>query len=108
MFLIYYEVVQFDEDNFYLVSNGLVFDIKRSCHVMALRLKHNGLAIWGGCVTRRQHQAGSRYSEYSGPESCRGARYAFAKASAPKGGYGVLFAVMVQVLLSITRVAVQV
>jgi len=34
----------------------------------------NGPAIWGGCVTRREHRAGSRYPEYSGPESCHGAR----------------------------------
>jgi len=34
----------------------------------------NGPAIWGGCVTRRKRRAGSRYPEYSGPESCHGAR----------------------------------
>jgi len=34
----------------------------------------NGPAIWGGCVTRRKHRAGSWYPEYSGPESCHGAR----------------------------------
>jgi len=34
----------------------------------------NGPAIWGGCVTRRQHRVGSWYPEYSGPESCHGAR----------------------------------
>jgi len=34
----------------------------------------NGPAIWGGCVTRRSIRAGSRYPEYSGPESCHGAR----------------------------------
>jgi len=34
----------------------------------------NGPAIWGGCVTRRSIRAGSRYPEYSGPESCPGAR----------------------------------
>jgi hypothetical protein len=38
------------------------------------RLKHNGPAIWGGCVTRRSIRAGSWYPEYSGPESCHGAR----------------------------------
>ena len=37
-------------------------------------LTANGPAIWGGCVTRRQHQAGSWYPEYSGPENCHGAR----------------------------------
>jgi len=39
------------------------------------QLKHNGPAIWGGCVTRHKHRAGSRYPEYSGPESCHGARW---------------------------------
>jgi len=34
----------------------------------------NGPAIWGGCVTRRKHRAGYWYPEYSGPESCHGAR----------------------------------
>jgi len=37
-------------------------------------LTANGPAIWGGCVTRRKHRAGSWYPEYSGPESCHGAR----------------------------------
>jgi hypothetical protein len=37
-------------------------------------LKHNGPAIWGGCVTRRQHRAGSWYPAPAGPESCHGAR----------------------------------
>jgi hypothetical protein len=53
----------------------------------------NGPAIWGGCVTRRKHRAGSWYFSQ--------------KAVTVQGGYGVLFAVMVQILLSITRVAVQ-
>ena len=34
----------------------------------------NGPAIWGGCVTRRKHRAGSRYPAPAGPESCHGAR----------------------------------
>jgi hypothetical protein len=34
----------------------------------------NGPAIWGGCVTRRSIRAGFWYPEYSGPESCHGAR----------------------------------
>jgi len=34
----------------------------------------NGPAIWGGCVTRRKHRAGSWYPEYSGPQNCHGAR----------------------------------
>jgi len=37
-------------------------------------MTHNGPAIWGGCVTRREHRAGSWYPEYSGPENCHGAR----------------------------------
>jgi len=56
----------------------------------------NGPAIWGGCVTRRSIRAGTKY---------------FSSASwriTVQGGYGALFAVMVQILLSITSVAVQV
>jgi hypothetical protein len=53
----------------------------------------NGPAIWGGCVTRREHRAESWYFSQ--------------KAVTVQGGYGALFAVMVQILLSITRVAVQ-
>src|SRR4030043_1199460 len=34
----------------------------------------NGPAIWGGCVTRRKHRAGSRYPAPAGPENCHGAR----------------------------------
>jgi len=34
----------------------------------------NGPAIWGGCVTRREHRVESWYPEYSGPENCHGAR----------------------------------
>jgi hypothetical protein len=37
-------------------------------------IAYNGPAIWGGCVTRRQHRVGSWYPEYSGSESCHGAR----------------------------------
>ena len=54
----------------------------------------NGPAIWGGCVTRRKHRAGSWYFSQ--------------KAVTVQGGYGALFAVQVQILLSITSVAVQV
>jgi hypothetical protein len=53
----------------------------------------NGPAIWGGCVTRRKHRAVSWYFSQ--------------KTVTVQGGYGALFAVMVQILLSITRVAVQ-
>ena len=46
----------------------------------------NGPAIWGGCVTRRKHRAGSWYFSQ--------------KTVTVQGGYGALFAVMVQILLS--------
>jgi len=54
----------------------------------------NGPAIWGGCVTRRKHRAGSWYFSH--------------QAVTVQGGYGALFAVMAQIFLSITSVAVQV
>jgi hypothetical protein len=61
----------------------------RDMHTLAA----NGPAIWGGCVTRRKHRAESWY---------------FSRETIPvQGGYGALFAVRVQILLSITRVAVQ-
>jgi len=47
----------------------------------------NGLAIKGGCVTRRKHRAGSWYFSQ--------------KAVTVQGGYGALFAVQVQVLWAI-------
>ena len=53
----------------------------------------NGPAIWGGCVTRRKHRVGSRYFSQ--------------KAVTVQGGYGALFAVMVQILLSAGAVAIQ-
>jgi hypothetical protein len=40
----------------------------------AATLTPNGPAIWGGCVTRRKHRAGSWYPAPAGPESCHGAR----------------------------------
>jgi hypothetical protein len=54
----------------------------------------NGPAIWGGCVTRREHRAGTMNFSH--------------KAVTVQGGYGAVFAIQVQSLLSITRVAVQV
>jgi hypothetical protein len=39
-----------------------------------LRITPNGPAIWGGCVTRRKHRAGSWYPAPAGPVSCHGAR----------------------------------
>ena len=53
----------------------------------------NGPAIWGGCVTRRSIRAESWYFSQ--------------KAVTVQGEYGALFAVQVQILLSITSVAVQ-
>jgi len=53
----------------------------------------NGPAIWGGCVTRRKHRAASRN---------------FSQKILPvQGGYGVVFAVMVQILLRAGAIAVQ-
>ena len=56
-------------------------------------MHHNGPAIWGGCVTRRKHRAGSWYFSQ--------------KTVTVQGGYGALFAVRVQILLNITSVALQ-
>ena len=57
-------------------------------------MPYNGPAIWGGCVTRRSDRAGTiNFSQ---------------KAVTVQGGYGALFAVRVQILLSITRVVIQV
>jgi hypothetical protein len=60
----------------------------------ALIITANGPAIWGGCVTRRQHRVGSWY---------------FSRETVTvQGGYGVVFAIRVQVLIEDTRVAVQI
>jgi hypothetical protein len=54
----------------------------------------NGPAIWGGCVTRRSDRAGTiNFSQ---------------KAVTVQGGYGVVFAIQIQIVLRFTRVAVQV
>jgi hypothetical protein len=63
-------------------------------HLGQICLAANGPAIWGGCVTRRSIRAGSLYFSQ--------------KAVTMQGAYGALFAVRVQVLLSITRVAVHI
>jgi hypothetical protein len=63
------------------------------CSVM-FKLKHNGPAIWGGCVTRRKHRPRPEFFSQ--------------KTVTVQGGYGALFAVQVQNWLSITRVALQV
>ena len=59
-------------------------------------MTHNGPAIWGGCVTRRKHRHGPGTPRQRGH-----------KTVPVQGGYGALFAVRVQILLNITRVAVQ-
>jgi hypothetical protein len=59
-----------------------------------LQVKANGPAIWGGCVTRREHRAVSWYFSQ--------------QAVTVQGGYGVVFAIRVQVLIEDTRVAVQI
>jgi len=59
-----------------------------------LKLLPNGPAIWGGCVTRRSIRAESWYFSQ--------------KTVTVQGGYGALFAVLVQNFMSITSVAVQV
>jgi len=61
-----------------------------------LCMNANGPAIWGGCVTRRNS------GRPPVPVFGRGFH------SAGKGGYGALFAVMAQIFLSITSVALQV
>jgi len=59
-----------------------------------LQLATNGPAIWGGCVTRRKHRPRPEFFSQ--------------KTVTVQGGYGALFAIQVQILLSITRVAIQV
>jgi hypothetical protein len=78
-------VLQIEDLNAFVLSDNFV-----TMH----DLNANGPAIWGGCVTRRSIRTGSWYFSH--------------KAVTVQGGYGVLFAIRVQVLLSITRVAVQV
>jgi len=69
----------------------------------------NGPAIWGGCVTRscpdRSVGGKHRASRMRGTGT---PRQRGQKAVTVQGGYGALFAVPVQNLLSITRVGVQV
>ena len=59
-----------------------------------LRVTYNGPAIWGGCVTRRSIRAWSWYFSR--------------EIVTVQGGYGALFAVMVQILLRSGVVAVQI
>jgi hypothetical protein len=56
-------------------------------------MAYNGPAIKGGCVTRRKHRLRPVFFSQ--------------KTVTVQGGYGALFAVRVQTLLSITSVAVQ-
>ncbi len=56
-------------------------------------LKHNGPAIWGGCVTRHKHRAESWFFSQ--------------KAITVQGGYGAFFAIQVPNFLAFTSVAVQ-
>jgi hypothetical protein len=77
-------------DLFFHFENGFLG--LQKCYKV-LTMNANGPAIWGGCVTRRKHRAVSWYFSQ--------------KTVTVQGGYGALFAVMVQILLSITRVAVQ-
>ena len=57
-------------------------------------MPYNGPAIWGGCVTRRSIRAVSWYFSQ--------------KVVTVQGGYGALFAVMAQILLSAGAIAVQI
>jgi len=67
---------------------------KLSLYAVLLRIRATGPAIWGGCVTRRKHRAGT---------------WCFSqKTVTVQGGYGALFAVMVQILLLAGAIAVQV
>jgi hypothetical protein len=69
--------------------------LKKSPELTQLaRIMHNGPAIWGGCVTRRKHRAESRFFSR--------------EVVTVQGGYGALFAVMVQFLMGSGAVAVQV
>jgi len=67
------------------------------------QLKHNGPAIWGGCVTRREHRFESWYfsRETVTVQACL-------TAAGRQGGYGALFAVMVQILLGAGGIAIRV
>jgi len=62
-------------------------------NIWNVSLQPNGPAIWGGCVTRRSIRAESWYFSQ--------------KAITVQGGYGALFAVMVQILLRAGAIAVQ-
>jgi hypothetical protein len=61
------------------------------------RIGYNGPAIKGGCVTRRKHRAGPGTPRQRGQ-----------KIVTVQGGYGVLFAIQVQIILGAGAIAVQV
>ena len=69
------------------------------------RISYNGPAIWGGCVTRRWHRAGSRYFSREVVTSLtltdRRERHGV------QGGYGAFFAIRVQSFVAFTSFAVQ-
>jgi len=54
--------------------------LQNTCHIVLKsisklrRIKPNGPAIWGGCVTRRSIRAVSWYPAPAGPKNCHGAR----------------------------------
>ena len=66
-----------------------------------LRMTHNGPAIWGGCVTRRKHRSHPVFFSQ---------KVVTVQACLPAGREGMarVFAVMVQILLSTSAIAVQV
>jgi hypothetical protein len=78
------------EQNFDVIKNLSRYGVRP---IFARSICTNGPAIWGGCVTRRRIRAESWYFSQ--------------KAVTVQGGYGELFAVRVQILLSITSVAIQ-
>ena|GEM_PF-2908753 len=82
--------------NDYLILKALIrAENIHGIYLMCRRpMAYNGPAIKGGCVTRRQHRSESRYFSQ--------------KIVTVQGGYGVLFAVMVQILLGAGAIAVQV
>ena len=68
--------------------------MKRELRASKQEILPNGPAIWGGCVTRREHRAGSWYFSR--------------EAVTVQGGYGAVFAIRVQIFVGFTHVAVQV
>jgi len=69
-------------------------DYHQTSVIHRLLMTPNGPAIKGGCVTRRQHRAESWYFSQN--------------TVTVQGGYGVLFAITVQILLGAGAIAVQI